>query len=307
MSDVVLVTEIREFPVRRGKVRDVYDLGADLLIVATDRISAFDCILPTGIPHKGRVLTQLSAFWFNFLKKETPSHLVSAPTAASEMARIDPVLGAYAGILAGRSMLVRKAKVLPVECVVRGYLAGSGWKSYRETREVCGTRLPEGLKESSRLPEPIFTPSTKASIGHDQDLSFEAVADLLGDELAGKIRDRSIVLYVKARDYAVNRGIIVCDTKFEWGLIDGELTLVDEALTPDSSRFWPVDQYSPGRPQVSFDKQFVRDWLEGTGWNKTPPAPELPDDVVRKTSAKYIEAFEKLTGKKFPYQIKMTG
>jgi phosphoribosylaminoimidazole-succinocarboxamide synthase len=300
MSDVVLVTEIREFPVRRGKVRDIYDLGTQLLIVATDRISAFDCILPTGIPHKGRVLTQLSVFWFDFLKKETRSHLVSAPTAASDVAHIDPVLGSCAGMLAGRSMLVRKARVLPVECVVRGYLAGSGWKSYRERQEVCGVKLPEGLKESSRLPAPIFTPTTKAETGHDRELAFDAVADLLGDEMAEKVRDRSIALYVKARDYALGRGIIVCDTKFEWGLIDGELTLVDEALTPDSSRFWPVDQYSPGRPQVSFDKQFVRDWLETTGWKKTPPAPELPEEVVRKTSAKYIEAYEKLTGKKFP-------
>jgi len=300
MSDVVVKTEIGKFPVRRGKVRDIYDLGTELLIVATDRISAFDCVLPTGIPEKGRVLTQLSAFWFHFLVKETRSHLVSAPTAASEIAGIDPALGAYAGILAGRSMLVRKAEVLPVECVVRGYLAGYGWKSYRERGAVCGLRLPEGLQESSELPEPIFTPSTKAETGHDQDLSFEDVTDLLGEALAGKVRDRSTRLYVKARDYAHKCGIIVCDTKFEWGLIDGELTLVDEALTPDSSRFWPVDQYAPGRPQVSFDKQFVRDWLEASGWNKTPPAPELPDDVVRKTSAKYIEAYERLTGRQFP-------
>jgi len=300
MSDVVLVTEIHGLAVRRGKVRDIYDLGSELLIVATDRISAFDCILPTGIPAKGRVLTQLSAFWFKFLGKETRSHLVSAPTAASDIAAIHPALGSSAGMLAGRSMLVRKAQVLPVECVVRGYLAGSGWKSYRERQEVCGVRLPEGLKESSRLPAPIFTPTTKAESGHDQEMSVAAVADLLGDETAEKIRDRSVALYVKARDYALKRGIIVCDTKFEWGLIDGELTLVDEALTPDSSRFWPVEQYSPGRAQVSFDKQFVRDWLETTGWNKTPPAPELPDEVVRKTSAKYIEAYEKLTGKKFP-------
>lgn len=297
MSDVVLVTEIRKFPVRRGKVRDIYDLGTHLLIVATDRISAFDCILPTGIPEKGRVLTQLSAFWFDHLKKETRSHLVSAPTAASDIAAIDPALGRFAEMLAGRSMLVHKAQVLPVECVVRGYLAGSGWKSYGERQEVCGVKLPEGLIESSRLPKPIFTPTTKAESGHDQDLSFEAMADLLGDETAQQVRDRSIALYVKARDYALGRGIIVCDTKFEWGLVDGELMLVDEALTPDSSRFWPVEQYSPGRPQASFDKQFVRDWLESSGWNKQPPAPTLPPDVVARTQALYLEAFRRLTGR----------
>jgi len=300
MAEVVLKTEIEGAPVRRGKVRDIYELGEDLLIVATDRISAFDCILPTGIPHKGRVLTQLSVFWFDFLKDLTPSHLVSAPTGASEIARIDPMLGPHAVILAGRSMLVRKARVLPVECVVRGYLAGSGWKSYRETGEVCGIKLPAGLKESSRLPEPIFTPATKAASGHDENISFADMADMLGDELSKKIREKSIALYEGACNYAINHGIIVCDTKFEWGLTDDGLTLIDEALTPDSSRFWPAERYSPGRSQPSFDKQFVRDWLETQDWDKTPPAPALPDDVVRKTSEKYVEAFEKLTGKPFP-------
>ena len=303
MSEVVLETDIREFPVRRGKVRDIYDLGEDLLIVATDRISAFDCVLATGIPHKGRVLTQLSAFWFQHLRDVTASHLVSAPTGASEIAAIDPALGAHAPMLAGRTMLVQKAEVLPVECVVRGYLAGSGWKSYRESGEVCGIRLPPGLVESSRLPTPLFTPATKADTGHDQNIAFETVVETLGDDLARQLREKSIALYVKAADYARSCGIIVCDTKLEWGLIDGKLTLVDELLTPDSSRFWPADQYSPGRPQASFDKQFVRDWLETTGWNKTPPAPELPDYVVRKTSAKYIEAYERLTGKKFPLKL----
>ncbi len=300
MTDVVLKTEIKEFPVRRGKVRDIYDLRENLLIVATDRISAFDCVLPTGIPNKGWVLTQLSAFWFDFLADVTESHLVSAPTGSSEIAHIDPALGAHASILAGRTMLVQKAEVLPVECVVRGYLAGSGWRSYRETGEVCGIKLPGGLEESGQLPEPIFTPATKAASGHDENIDFEAMADTLGDELAVNVRDKSVTLYERARDYALGRGIIVCDTKFEWGLIEGKLTLVDEAFTPDSSRFWPVDQYSPGRPQVSFDKQFVRDYLETLDWDKTPPAPELPDDVVEKTSEKYIEAYEKLTGKAFP-------
>ncbi|HUV38277.1 MAG TPA: phosphoribosylaminoimidazolesuccinocarboxamide synthase [Planctomycetota bacterium] len=300
MSDVVLQTDIPGFPVRRGKVRDIYDMGSDLLIVASDRISAFDCILPTGIPHKGKVLTQLSVFWFKQLKDVTSSHLVSAPTAASEIARIDPALGRHAASLAGRSMLVRKARVLPVECVVRGYLAGSGWKSYQASSEVCGIPLPEGLKEASRLAEPIFTPATKAETGHDENISFAGMGDMIGDELATQVRDRSLALYVKARDYAIKRGIIVCDTKFEWGLIDGALTLVDEALTPDSSRFWPADRYSPGRAQPSFDKQFVRDYLETLDWDKTPPAPQLPDEVVRKTSEKYIEAYEKLTGKTFP-------
>jgi len=301
MSDVVLKTELTDFPVRRGKVRDIYDMGKHLLIVATDRISAFDCILPTGIPEKGKVLTQLSAFWFDHLSDVTESHLVSAPTAASETARVDPALGPHAAMLAGRTMLVRKARVIPVECVVRGYLAGSGWKSYQASREVCGIRLPGGLNESSLLPEPIFTPATKAESGHDENISYEAMADMIGDEISRTIRERSIALYEKARDYALKRGIIVCDTKFEWGLVDDDtLILVDEALTPDSSRFWPADQYSPGRSQASFDKQFVRDYLETLDWDKTPPAPELPDDVVAKTSAKYIDAYEKLTRKTFP-------
>ncbi|HUW58239.1 MAG TPA: phosphoribosylaminoimidazolesuccinocarboxamide synthase [Planctomycetota bacterium] len=299
MADVVLKTEIAEFPVRRGKVRDIYDLGENLLIVASDRISAFDCVLPTGIPHKGKVLTQLSVFWFDYLSDVTASHLVSAPTAASEIARIDPALGRHAPMLAGRTMLVRKARVLPVECVVRGYLAGSGWKSYQASREVCGIKLPDGLEEASRLPEPIFTPATKAETGHDENISFEEMGDLIGDDLATQVRDRSVALYEKARDYAIKRGIILCDTKFEWGLVEGELTLVDEAITPDSSRFWPADQYSPGRSQPSFDKQFVRDYLETLDWDKTPPAPRLPDEVARKTSEKYIEAYERLTGKHF--------
>ena len=333
MTDAVLKTNLREFPVRRGKVRDIYDLGEHLLIVATDRISAFDCILPTGISHKGRVLTQLSAFWFDLLKDVTPSHLVSAPTVADEIAGIKASLGTHAKDLAGRTMLVRKAKVLPVECVVRGYLAGSGWKSYRDSQQVCGIKLPGGLKEASRLTEPIFTPATKAESGHDENISFERMAETVGADLAEEARSKSIALYVKARDYALERGIILCDTKFEWGIEETATTgsrllasgtaeeaaapgrssgtsglkpqasgliLIDEALTPDSSRFWPADRYEPGRSQPSFDKQFVRDYLETLDWDKTPPAPELPDDIVRKTSEKYIEAYERLTGKTFP-------
>ena len=299
MDSVVLRTEIAEFPVRRGKVRDVYDIGGNLLIVATDRISAFDVVLPSGIPNKGKVLNQLSAFWFETLKGVTPSHVVSTPMTEAAVARIHPALAAHAGMLAGRSMLARKAVVQPVECVVRGFLAGSGWKSYRETGEVCGVKLPKGLVESSKLPEPIFTPSTKAEAGHDENISFDRMCGIVGKDIAGQMRDRSLGLYAKARDYAAGRGIIICDTKFEWGVANGELILVDEALTPDSSRFWPADQYRPGRSQPSFDKQFVRDWLEASGWKKTPPAPELPDDVVAKTSSKYVEAYERLTGKKF--------
>jgi phosphoribosylaminoimidazole-succinocarboxamide synthase len=299
MSNVVLRTDIAEFPVRRGKVRDVYDLGDSLLIVATDRLSAFDVILPTGIPNKGRVLNQLSAFWFERLKEVTESHVISVPAAARDVAKIHPALAPHAAMLAGRSMVVRKAQVQPVECVVRGYLAGSGWKSYRETGAVCGIKLPKGLVESSKLPEPIFTPSTKAESGHDENIPFARMCGIVGADVAAQMRDRSIALYARARDYAATRGIIICDTKFEWGLADGKIILIDEALTPDSSRFWPADQYAPGRSQPSYDKQFVRDWLEASGWNKTPPAPTLPDDVVAKTSAKYIEAYERLTGKIF--------
>jgi phosphoribosylaminoimidazole-succinocarboxamide synthase len=299
MPNVVLQTEIRDFPVKRGKVRDVYDLGDDLLIVATDRISAFDVVLPTGIPCKGQVLTQMSVFWFERFADLTPSHYVSAPASATEVALIDEALGPHVRELVGRTMLVRKAKVLPVECVVRGYLAGSGWKSYRATGEVCGVKLPPGLEESSELPEPIFTPTTKAETGHDKALAFECVCEMVGEEVARQVRDKSIAIYSRARDYAAGRGVIICDTKFEWGLADSRLILVDEVLTPDSSRFWPAEGYAPGGPQPSYDKQFVRDWLEASGWNKTPPAPELPPDVVAKTSAKYIEAYEKLTGKKF--------
>ncbi len=299
MASVVLTTEIGDFPIRRGKVRDVYDIGEKLLIVATDRISAFDVILPSGIPNKGKVLNQLSAFWFETLKGVTESHVVSTPMTADEVSRIHPALKAHAAMLVGRSMLARKAAVQPVECVVRGFLAGSGWKSYRETGEVCGIKLPKGLVESSKLPEPIFTPTTKADSGHDEAISFDQMCGIVGKKNASEMRDRSLALYVRARDYAAGRGIIICDTKFEWGVADGRLILIDEALTPDSSRFWPADQYKPGRAQPSYDKQFVRDWLEASGWKKSPPAPELPPDVVAKTSAKYVEAYERLTGRAF--------
>ncbi len=300
MTDVLLKTDIEEFAVRRGKVRDILDLDDMLLIVATDRISAFDCILPTGIPYKGRVLTQLSAFWFEFFKDTVKSHAVDAPLDPADIASIDPQLEKYAETLAGRSMLVHKAEVLPIECVVRGHLAGSGWKSYQEDGSVCGIRLPDGLLQSSKLPEPIFTPSTKAESGHDENISFEQMVEVIGEDLAKTVREKSLDVYTRAAEYAAGRGIILCDTKFEWGLLEGKLILVDEVLTPDSSRFWPADQYEPGRAQASFDKQFVRDWLEETGFNKQPPAPELPDDVVAKTSEKYIEAYERITGKDLP-------
>ena len=297
-TGVVLRTDIKELPVRRGKVRDVYDLGPNLLIVATDRLSAFDCVLPTGIPDKGRVLNQLSAFWFETLRSVSESHVVSVPAAAVDVARLHPALAPHAAALAGRSMVARKAQVMPVECVVRGFLAGSGWKSYKAAGEVCGIKLPKGLLESSKLPEPIFTPTTKAETGHDENISFEQMCGIVGAETAAQMRDRSLALYKRARDFAAGRGIIICDTKFEWGLADGRLILIDEALTPDSSRFWPADQYKPGRSQPSYDKQFVRDWLEASGWDKQPPAPALPDDVVARTSAKYVEAYERLTGRK---------
>lgn len=279
--------------IKSGKVRDIFDLGDRLLFVATDRISAFDCIMPNGIPHKGEVLTQISYFWFAQTEGFQPNHLLSRakePLPAN--------LQAHAAQLSGRSMIVKKAQPLAIECVVRGYLAGSGWKEYRQSQTVCGIKLPSGLKESSELPEPIFTPATKAETGHDENISFEQAAEIVGADIAGKVRDASLRIYNFARDYARKRGIIIADTKFEFGLLDGKLILIDEVLTPDSSRFWPADQYQPGKGQPSFDKQFVRDYLETLDWNKTPPAPALPSDVVAKTEAKYLEAYERLTGKK---------
>jgi phosphoribosylaminoimidazole-succinocarboxamide synthase len=277
-------------PAARGKVRDIYDLGDKLLIVATDRLSAFDVILPTPIPDKGRVLTQLSLFWFNLLKDVIPNHVLSSTDFPAPFDK-------FTDDLAGRSMVVRKTKPLPIECVVRGYVSGSGWKDYRATGKICGIALPSGLRESDRLPAPIFTPATKAASGHDENISFEKAASLIGNALAEKVRTVSLEIYNRAAAYAEPRGIILADTKFEFGLLNNDLIWIDEALTPDSSRFWSAKLYSPGGPQPSFDKQFVRDYLERMQWPKTPPGPELPPEVVGATRAKYREAFRILTGR----------
>jgi phosphoribosylaminoimidazole-succinocarboxamide synthase len=285
-------------PAARGKVRDIYDLGDKLLIVATDRLSAFDVILPTAIPDKGRVLTQLSLFWFNFLKDVIPNHVLSATDFPAPF-------DAYGDDLAGRTMVVRKTRPLPIECVVRGYVSGSGWRDYKATGKICGIELPAGLSESDRLPGPIFTPATKAATGHDENISFEQAASLVGNDLAERVRAISIEIYRRAAAYAEPRGILLADTKFEFGLVNNtpgspdaahSLMWIDEALTPDSSRFWPAAQYQPGGPQASFDKQFVRDYLERIRWPKTPPGPELPPDVVAATRGKYREAYRVLAG-----------
>jgi phosphoribosylaminoimidazole-succinocarboxamide synthase len=277
-------------PAARGKVRDIYDLEDKLLIVATDRLSAFDVILPTPIPDKGRVLTQLSLFWFNLLKDVIPNHVLSATNFPAPFDKFDDEL-------AGRSMVVHKTQPLPIECVVRGYVSGSGWKDYRVTGKICGIPLPKGLQESDRLPQPLFTPATKATSGHDENISFAQAASLIGQELAEKARAVSLELYARAAAYAEPRGIILADTKFEFGLLHDELIWIDEALTPDSSRFWPAAYYSPGGPQASFDKQFVRDYLERMQWPKTPPGPELPSEVVEATRGKYREAYRILVGR----------
>ena len=277
-------------PAARGKVRDIYDLGGQLLIVATDRLSAFDVILPTPIPDKGRVLTQLSLFWFQLLKDVIPNHVLSA-------IEFPPPFDKFKDELTGRSMIVRKTQPLPIECVARGYVFGSGWKDYRTTGKICGLQLPAGLRESDRLPEPIFTPATKAATGHDENISFEYAASLIGKELAEKVRGVSLELYRRAAAYAEPRGVILADTKFEFGLLNNQLIWIDEALTPDSSRFWSAAQYSPGGPQASFDKQFVRDYLERMQWPKTPPGPELPPEVVEATRGKYREAYRILAGR----------
>jgi phosphoribosylaminoimidazole-succinocarboxamide synthase len=291
------------FPVRRGKVRDVYDLGDKLLLVASDRISAFDWVMPNGIPDKGRILTQISAFWFEKLGVE--NHLLQV---VGQVFNLPGQIENLPHELAGRAMLVRKTQVVPIECVVRGYLDGSGWKEYQKSGTVCGIELPAGLVQCSQLPEPIFTPATKEESGHDINISFERMVEIVGRDLAEELRARSLDVYTRAAEYARTRGIIIADTKFEWGLVGQasrlsserpEVILIDEVLTPDSSRFWPADQYQPGRGQPSFDKQFVRDWLETTGWDKNSPPPELPDNVVAKTRAKYVEAYERLTGSKF--------
>ena len=277
---------------RSGKVRDIFDLGDALLLVASDRISAFDVIMPNGIPRKGEVLTQISHFWFEKFVSLVPNHLLAGAN--------DPLpknLQPFVDKLARRSMIVKKAKPLAIECIVRGYLSGSGWKEYKKSQTVCGIKLPAGLTESAELPEPIFTPSTKAEAGHDENISFEEACKIVGTELATQARDLSLKIYAAAADYALQRGIIIADTKFEFGLAGGKLILIDEVLTPDSSRFWPADTYEPGRAQPSFDKQFVRDYLERPSWNKQPPAPALPPEVIAQTTAKYLEAYQRLTGR----------
>jgi len=294
MPTPLLETQIPILPlVARGKVRDVYAVGSDkLLMIATDRISAFDCVLGTPIPDKGKVLTQISLFWFDFLKEVVPNHLISA-----NVDDYPAELHAYRDQLEGRSMLVHKADMVQIECVARGYLSGSGWKEYKTTGAVCGIELPTGLQESDRLPRPIYTPATKAQTGHDENVSFEVAAQAAGLETVSKLRDLTLEIYSKASDYALTRGIILADTKFEFGFINGVLTLGDEVLTPDSSRFWLASEYQPGGAQPSFDKQFVRDYLETLTWNKQPPAPALPAEVAEKTAEKYREAYERLTGK----------
>ncbi len=277
---------------KRGKVRDIYDLGDKLLIVSTDRISCFDVVLPTVIPEKGRVLTALSDFWFNFTKDIVANHLVTV-----KIDEFPEGLLKYKEILNGRSMLVKKAKPIAVECVVRGYLSGSGWKEYQRSQSICGIKLPKGLRESDRLPQPIFTPATKEEAGHDVNVTQEYIEDAIGKDITGKLKDISLQIYKKASQYAQDRGIIIADTKFEFGLDNERVILIDEVLTPDSSRFWPKEEYEPGRAQPSFDKQFVRDYLESLDWDKTPPAPELPQDIVEKTSQKYQQALKMLTGR----------
>jgi phosphoribosylaminoimidazole-succinocarboxamide synthase len=294
LLDAVIQTDFPELELyASGKVRDVYSLDNNhLLFVATDRISAFDYVLATGIPQKGRVLTQMSVFWFEFLRDLVPNHMVTTDTD-----RYPVALRKYADQLRGRSMLVNRAEMFPVECVVRGYISGSAWKEYKASGAVCGIQLPQGLKESDQLPEPIFTPATKATSGHDENISLEQMAKIIGADLSTQLRDVSLAIYKTASDYARQRGVIIADTKFEFGRTPAGITLADEVLTPDSSRFWPADKYQPGKAQESFDKQYVRDYLEEIRWNKQPPAPVLPAEVARKTSEKYLEAYRQITGR----------
>ncbi|MHC4114454.1 MAG: phosphoribosylaminoimidazolesuccinocarboxamide synthase [Planctomycetota bacterium] len=295
MADVILKTEIDGAVPRRGKVRDIYDLGDKLLIVATDRLSAFDVIMANGIPYKGIVLTQISKFWLEFFEGDVAHHMLCYDTAD-----FPEPFRKYEKQLVRRSMLVKKAAALPVECVVRGYLAGSGWKEYNASGVVCGHKLPAGLKQCGKLAEPLFTPATKAELGtHDENISFEECVGIIGAEAATYVRDKSVGIFKKASEYAEKRGIILADTKFEWGVVEGEIILIDEVLTPDSSRFWPADKYEEGRDQESFDKQFVRNYLESINFDKSGPGVELPPDIVQKTSSKYIEGYEKLTGRRF--------
>ncbi|MEO8736519.1 MAG: phosphoribosylaminoimidazolesuccinocarboxamide synthase [Edaphobacter sp.] len=294
MSQALLQTRLGNLPLTaRGKVRDIYDLGHDqLLFVATDRISAFDHVLATGIPDKGRILTQLSLFWFDLLENIVKNHLLT-----TDAARFPASCTPFLDQLEGRSMVVKRAEMFPIECVVRGYLSGSGWKDYRQTGTVCGIKLPQGLRESDKLPEPIFTPAAKNNVGHDENISFEQMVKTIGQKSAEDLRDLTIKIYEKAGKHAASRGLILADTKFEFGLIDDEITLADEVLTPDSSRYWPAETYNPGGPQPSFDKQYVRDYLESIHWNKQVPAPALPPEVVEKTKDKYLEAFRLITGR----------
>jgi len=295
IMEAVLQTNIGDTQPIRGKVRDIYDLGDELLIVATDRISAFDVIMTNGIPYKGIVLTQISRFWFDFLADDIEHHLISDDVASFPEPFCD-----HPEQLAGRSMLVKKVEVLPIECVVRGYLAGSGWKEYQQSETVCGQKLPSGLTQCEKLPELIFTPATKAEVGeHDENISFERCVDVIGQEKANYVRDKSMGIFEKTSEYAKSKGIILADTKFEWGLVDDKIILIDEVLTPDSSRFWPADKYEAGRDQESFDKQFVRNYLESINFDKSGSGVELPEDIRSKTSDKYIEGYERLTGKKF--------
>ena len=297
--DTILQTNIADIEPTRGKVRDIYDLGDELLIVATDRISAFDVVMANGIPFKGIVLTRISKFWFNFLSDNVEHHLID-----DDVKNLPEPFCDHSEQLAGRSMLVKKVKVLPIECVVRGYLAGSGWKEYQESGTVCGQKLPEGLRQCEKLPEPIFTPATKAERGtHDENISFEKCSEIIGGRLAEFARDNSIMIFEKASEYAESKGIILADTKFEWGIADDKIMLIDEVLTPDSSRFWPADKYEAGRDQESFDKQFVRNYLESINFDKSGPGVELPDDICEKTSQKYIDAYEQLTGKGFSFRL----
>ncbi len=297
-NNILLKTDFKDLKLfRRGKVRDVYDLGDKLLIVSTDRISCFDVVLPNGIPEKGKILTNISLFWFNLIKDIIPHHLITA-----DVDKYPDQLKKYREDLVGRSMLVLKSKPLPIECIVRGYISGSGWKEYKEKQSICGIKLPVGLKESAKLPEVIFTPSTKADVGHDQNVNQKYVEDLIGADIAGLLKKVSIDVYKRASEYALKKGIIIADTKFEFGVHDNKMIIIDEALTPDSSRFWPLDEYKPGASQPSFDKQFVRDYLETLNWNKTPPAPILPDEIVTKTAQKYKDAYSKLTGIKLSLQ-----
>lgn len=291
----LLTTNISQLKLHnRGKVRDIYEVNNDLLIVTTDRISAFDVVLPNGIPYKGQVLTGLSEYWFHYTADVTENHLITTDIDSID----NTFVKLHKDILHGRSMLVKKVNVIPVECIIRGYLAGSGWKEYQKFQSICGIKLPAGLKESDKLPEPIFTPSTKAHTGHDENIPVSEVINLIGKTLTDELKEKSLKIYSKASEYAKSRGIIICDTKFEWGVTnDNKTMLIDEVLTPDSSRFWPLEFYKPGKPQPSYDKQFIRDYLESIHWDKNPPAPALPPDIIQKTSEKYLNAYKTLTGK----------